>query len=345
MQPAVTLGFITTLLCITLLACARDLFPTFGLLDRPEKYQLKHKPLPYPTGIISVILFCILFSYVQSPLSFQDKGLLIGIALLTSMSVMDDLKELPAWFRLLVQIIIGFLLFATGTRIYTITNPIGGMISLDTIDIPSQFFGPLPLWSGVFTILWVLLTTNAFNWFDGIPGQVSILSVIGSLTIGFLALSSRVDQPGIAMIAFILAGVALGSAFFDFPPNKVVMGDSGAMFFGLMLGTLSIYAGGKVATAFLVLGVPLIDALIVTVRRLLEKRSPLKGGRDHLHHLLIDNRGWSERQVITLTVVLGSTFGITALFLNTAEKGIAIVILILIMGSISSYASKKAVSP
>jgi UDP-GlcNAc:undecaprenyl-phosphate/decaprenyl-phosphate GlcNAc-1-phosphate transferase len=109
------------------------------------------------------------------------------------------------------------------------------------------------------------------------------------------------------------------------------MGDTGAMFFGLMLGTLSIYTGGKVATAFLVLGVPLIDAVLVTFRRIAEKRSPLRGGRDHLHHLLMDNRGWTERQVIALTAVLGSAFGITALFLNTAEKGIAIILLVALM--------------
>ena len=133
------------------------------------------------------------------------------------------------------------------------------------------------------------------------------------------------------MIAFILAGVALGSAFFDFPPNQVVMGDTGAMFFGLILGTLSIYAGGKVATAFLVLGVPLVDSVIVTVRRLLQGRSPLCGGRDHLHHPLMDNRGWTERQVIALTVVLGTAFGITALFLNTFEKFIAIILLFVVM--------------
>jgi len=325
-----------------MLACA--IFPNFKLLDKPEKYKLKRKPLPYPTGIASVIAFILMFVLAQSPLSFQAKGLLFGIILLTLTSVIDDIKSLPAWARLLIQALVAFIIFAAGTRIYTITNPLGGILKLDTIDIYLPLItsvGPLPLFSGIFTIAWLLLTTNSFNWLDGIPGQVSILSFIGGLTLGLLSLSSRVDQPEIAIIAFIVAGVALGSAVFDLPPNKTVMGDTGAMFFGLMLGTISIYAGGKVATALLVMGVPLMDAVLVTIKRISKGRSPLKGGRDHLHHMLIDNRKWTEAQVILLTAVLGTSFGVSALFMSTLGKFAAIILLGIVMMWITKYASTR----
>ena len=334
-----TLGLIALLLCSGFHLIAVKFFPKLHLVDQPAKYNLERPPLPYPTGIIAVLTFVLLFALTRSECSFQDGGLLSCIALLVIATLIDDLKGLPIWLRLLLQILCGFLIFATGTRIYTITNPVGGIISLDTIDIASSFFGPLPLWSGVFTILWILLTTNAFNWFDGIPGQVSILSFIGSLTLGILALSTRVNQPEIAMIAFILAGIALASAIFDLPPNKVVMGDTGAMFFGLMLGTLSIYAGGKVATAFLVLGVPLIDSILVIIRRILKGQSPFRGSDDHLHHRLL-RKGWTDRQVILLTVILGSAFGITALFLSTFGKFIAIIMLFCVMVGLTVYSKE-----
>jgi UDP-GlcNAc:undecaprenyl-phosphate/decaprenyl-phosphate GlcNAc-1-phosphate transferase len=354
MDTALTFGIAALALCYGLHEAARALFPKWGLLDKPERYQLSRAPLPYPTGIISILTFVSLFVFFRSELSFQDQGLLICIALLAVTTLVDDRKGLPSWQRLLMQIGIGCILFATGTRIYTITNPLGGIIPLDTVDVflPSLFsihfplftiIGPLPLYSGIFTIIWIVITTNAFNWFDGIPGQVSILSVIGALTIGFLSLSDRVNQPEIAVIAFILAGCALGSAIFDFPFTqsmskgpKAIMGDTGAMFFGLMLGTLTIYAGGKVATAFLVLGVPLIDAVLVTLRRILKKASPFKGSDDHLHHRLL-KKGWNERQVILLTVILGSAFGITALFLSTFQKFIAIIILVIVMIGLTRY--------
>jgi UDP-GlcNAc:undecaprenyl-phosphate/decaprenyl-phosphate GlcNAc-1-phosphate transferase len=342
MSPTLTFALYGFGICALLHLAALTIFPKLKLLDRPGKYQLSRLPLPYPTGILTIITFLILFIVTRDALTFQDKGLITCIVILAVITFIDDFKNLPAWTRLLVQIIIGFLLFATGTRIYTITNPLGGIIKLDTLDIASQFFGPLPMWSGVFTIIWILLTMNAFNWFDGIPGQVSVLSIIGSLAIGILALSSRVNQPEIAVIAFIILGCAVASAVFDFPPNKVVMGDTGAMFFGLMLGALSIYAGGKVATALLVLGVPLIDAIFVIFRRIREGRSPFKGGDDHLHHRLL-KKGWTERQVILLTAGLGSAFGITALFLNTFGKFVAIILLLIVMLLLSRHARSPSV--
>lgn len=315
-------------------------------MDHPEKYGLARGRLPYPTGILSVLTFSAIFFFSRETPTGQDMMLLFCILLLMIVCAYDDLKGLPAWARLCVQILIGFLLFASGTRIYTITNPLGGILKLDSLLVSNEFSmfnfqfsipgGPLPLLSGIFTIIWIVLTTNAFNWFDGIPGQVSVLSIIGSLTLGFLALSNRVAQPEIALIAFIITGCALGSAIFDFPPNKTVLGDAGSMFFGLMLGTLSIYAGGKVATALLVLGVPILDAFIVTITRIIHGTSPLRGGRDHLHHRLLA-KGWTERQVITLTILLGSCFGITALFLNTFEKFVAILLLGGIMMGLTWY--------
>ena len=212
------------------------------------------------------------------------------------------------------------------------------MIPLDGITVSVSFFGSLPVFSGLFTILWFGLTINALNWFDGIPGQVSALSTIAFLTIGFLSLSHRVDQPQVALVAFTLAGVSVACLFFDFPPSHVLMGDTGAMFFGFMMGVLTTYAGGKVATAFLVLGVPLFDLFLVVFQRFLKGSSPFRGSMkgEHLHHRLLA-KGWLPQQIILLTVILGSFFGVTALFLSTFEKLVAAFLLFLVMVGLCMY--------
>ncbi len=247
----------------------------------------------------------------------------------------------------MLQILIALMLFATGSRIYTLTNPLAGMLpdaylKLDTWVIHTPFFGGLPVWSGVFTVLWLMLTINALNWFDGIPGQVTTLSTIGFLTIGLLSLSARVDQPELALLSFILAAIAFASFLFDVPPPKVVLGDSGSMFFGLMLGALTIFAGGKVATAFLVLGVPLIDSFFVIARRIISGKSPLQGSQsgEHLHHRLLA-KGWTPKQVIFLTASIGLLFGGTALFLSSFQKLIAAIGLFLVMLALSLYSAPK----
>ena len=318
-------------------------FVKLKLLDNPEKYGMKRRALPYPRGILSVLTFLVIFAYL-APWTAQSAGIFGGILLLALISFIDDRKGIDPKLRLLIQALVAFAIFATGSRIYTLTNPfaVEGILKLDTIDIPSSLFGPLPLLSGVFTIFWLMLCMNALNWFDGIPGQVSTLSTIGFLVIGALALSSRVEQPELALIAFILAGISAAGLLFDFPPNKVLMGDTGAMFFGLMLGVLTLYAGGKVATAFLVLGVPLIDVFLVIMRRVSKGANPMRGNTtdEHLHHRLL-SKGWSERKVIGLTAGLGTLFGITALFLSTGEKMIAAGILLLIMLGLSKYSQER----
>lgn len=323
--------------------CALRDFPRLGLLDFPERYGYTRGRIPYPTGIIAVLVFVGCFASI-APWTAQTAGILLSVILLAFVSFRDDRNPLPWWVRLLIQVAIAFLVFATGTRIYTLTNPLEGFLGfgdvfkLDTIDIPTALFGPLPLLSGIFTIVWLFITMNALNWFDGIPGQVSVLSTLGFFTIGALSLSDRVNQPELAVIAFLLAGISGACLIFDFPPNKVLMGDTGAMFFGFMLGVLTIYAGGKVATAFLVLGVPLIDFGIVILRRML-KRTPLSKGNtqnEHLHHRL-RSKGWNDRQIIFLTSCIGTAFGMTALFLSTNGKMIAALLLFGLMIGLSFY--------
>jgi UDP-GlcNAc:undecaprenyl-phosphate GlcNAc-1-phosphate transferase len=346
----VVIPVVAFLATVALHLTALRVFPRLGLLDFPERYGLTRARLPYPTGVIAVLLFVVIFAFMpidvppgQRAIALvQQSGLIMGVLVLGFVAFLDDRLPLPWWVRLLAQAGIALLIFLTGTRIYSLTNPLEGItgipfIPLDSLVLPSALLRYPSLVGFLFTLLWLGLTTNALNWFDGIPGQVSVLSTIGFLTIGALA-AFRTEQPTIALLAFTLAGISLGSLFFDFPPPKVLMGDTGAMFFGLMLGVLTIYSGGKVATAFLVLGVPLIDVLFVIVRRLYRRRSLARGNTDdeHLHHRLL-RRGWTPRHVIFLTTGIGTLFGVTALFLTTVGKFVAALVLLAIMFALSLY--------
>ncbi len=342
LTPLSTTPLLAFLLSAALHLLALRLFPRWNLLDFPERYGLSRARLPYPTGIVSVAAFALLFPLIADWSTPSITVLSCSVILAVSCFA-DDRHKLSPLLRLLVQAGIGFALFLGGIRIYSLTNPLDALtgidvLSLDSFTIDTAFAGSLPVMSGIFTILWIMLTTNALNWFDGIPGQVNTISVLGFLTIGLLSLSDRVAQPELALLSLSLAGIALGSLFTDFPPAKALIGDTGSMFFGLMLGVLTIYSGGKVATAFLVLGVPLIDVLFVVIRRIFKGQSPLQGNAtdQHLHHRLLA-KGWSGRQVILLTAGLGTAFGVTALFLDTAGKFIAALVLLLVMMGLSFY--------
>ncbi len=338
--PLVTTPLLAFVVAMTLHIIALQLFPRWTLLDFPERYGLKRARLPYPTGILAFIVFLLIFPLTQAIIDRSALGTLIAVIILGITCFIDDRRQLPAIVRLFIQALCAFIVVwsgdCTGGRVCSITNPFEGFMGGPIIDLN----GMMPMLAIGVTMLWLMITTNALNWFDGIPGQVSTISIIGFSTIGFLSLSDRVDQPELALLAFCLAGIALGCLLFDFPPPRVVMGDSGSMFFGLMLGILTVYAGGKVATAFLVLGVPIIDLLFVIIKRVTEGRSPFKGSMsgEHLHHRL-QERGWPSRSIIGLTASIGLTFGGTALFLNTFGKLIAAVILLVVMLILWLYSS------
>ncbi len=337
-SPLIVFPLAALLISVVLHAAAIVLFPRWGLLDFPHRYGLTRARLPYPTGILSIATFCIVFTLIE-PFSLEIVGILSAVIILGIFCFIDDRTLLPAWQRFFLQVAIAVLLVLCGIRIDAVTNLIPFWLPAETLQLDS---GWLLVFSVGFTIAWILLTINALNWFDGIPGQVSVISTLGFLTIGLLSLSDRVGQPELALVAFVLAGISFGGLLFDLPPPRVLMGDTGAMFFGLMIGILTIYSGGKVATAFLVLGVPLIDLLFVIIRRLRRGQSPLKGNAtdQHLHHRLL-KKGWRPWQIILLTAVTGSGFGITALFLDTAGKIIASGILLVVMIGLSWYSKPK----
>jgi UDP-GlcNAc:undecaprenyl-phosphate/decaprenyl-phosphate GlcNAc-1-phosphate transferase len=313
------------------------LLPALGLLDFPERYGLQRPRLPYPAGTVAIAIFIVSAPWILA-MDLRGIGVLIAILLLGITCCIDDRTPLPFRVRLLIHVLVGLILFATGSMIHSITNPIGGAFSLDRLIVSVPSLGNLPLLSGLFTVAWLLLTINALNWFDGIPGQVSLLSTIGFLMLGFLA-TFRNGEADVALLSFSLAAIAGAGAVFEFPPAKMLIGDTGSMFFGLMLGLLGVYHGGKVATIFLVLGIPLLDAFFVIISRSLKGQSPFKGGRDHLHHLLLD-RGWSQRSIVILLSVIGALAGGMALFQSTVEKVTMGIVLALLVGGVR-YAARR----
>jgi len=325
-------AFILTLLSVLI---ALKVFPKIGLMDRPHKYALKRNPIPYPGGILLFIVFTALALIFFQP-NLKLIGLLIGGALLVTVSFIDDRVELPPWLRLFTQIMVAIIMVAVGIGIVSITNPFGGYIALDQIKLTVDWgtmTSTIMLFSAIFTVIWIVLIVNTMNWLDGIPGLVSGITVLASMTLFFLSISDLVNQPEIAIMAIIVGMMALAFWMFDFYPPKILLGDSGSMFFGLLLAVMAIFSGGKIATAFLILGFAILDALFVIVHRIYNKKAPWKGGEwdkyrkaVHLHHRLLQS-GFSERQVLIVIYFLSAVFGISALFLGTFGKFWAIVIL------------------
>jgi UDP-GlcNAc:undecaprenyl-phosphate GlcNAc-1-phosphate transferase len=218
---------------------------------------------------------------------------------------------------------------AFGIGIDFITNPIGGIYLLNQYQIPIIIAGTtyhFTVLADLFTIVWVIGIINVVNFLDGIDGLAAGIAAITGIVLFFLSLAPNINQPATALLAITLAGCSLGFLVFNFNPAKIFMGDAGSHFLGFSIALLAIFSGGKIATAFLVLGFPILDGLWVAINRIFKKRSPFLADKTHLHHRLLE-LGISQRQTVLFLYFLCACFGIISLFLKSKGKLIAFSVL------------------
>ncbi len=222
---------------------------------------------------------------------------------------------------------------AFGVGITFLRWPFGGFLELDNLKYSFSFFGQameIIVWADLVSFVWLILVINVVNWLDGLDGLAGGVSFIAAIALLILSLFAGIEQPLTALIAAILAGSILGFLPYNFNPASIFMGDSGSQFLGYMLGILAIICGGKLATAGLILGFPILDGLWVILRRLFTGKSPFKADKKHLHHRLLA-LGLSQRQVVWILYSLSIVLGLFAILSNTFFKFWAVVIAVIIM--------------
>lgn len=231
-------------------------------------------------------------------------GMAIGSLAILFFGIWDDYKEINWKIQLLFQIMLAVFVYFMGIKTDQIA---GGMISFNAV------------WNGLaFAIVWLMVSINSMNWLDGTDGLSGGVALLGAGTIFLLALKPEVNQPPVAIISAVLAGAILGFLLFNFPPAHVMAGTSGSMFFGFVLGALAIFAGAKLATALLVMAMPIVDFIWVIGARLQAGTSIFEADQRHLHHRLL-KLGWSQTKIALFFYAI--TLGLAVLALNTRLTG------------------------
>ena len=279
--------------------------------------------IPRMGGMAIIIAFCLaLILDPELVISQPLWGIMTASFIILAFGLWDDFFEIDWKTQLFFQFVIAALIFIIGVRVEYVTNPLGGVFFLlsDNFFLPSLFFG----------ILWIVLLMNTVNWIDGLDGLSGGVVFLGSLAIFFLSLKPEVNQPPIGIISMALAGAVLGFLIFNFYPARILAGTSGSMFMGFMLAVLSIFAGAKIATALLVMAVPIIDAIWVIGERIRSGNSVFKADRRHLHFKLLE-LGWSEKKISIFFYSITLIILMISLNTRTIGKTISIVLVFLIM--------------
>jgi UDP-GlcNAc:undecaprenyl-phosphate GlcNAc-1-phosphate transferase len=326
---AAFLGYILT-------PMARSIAVRRGFVDRPGGRRVNTRPVPRAGGVAFAVAFLAVAIGVLvvgetvpwvTLSGAVDRGemtaLLAGGAVATVLGLLDDVFQLRARWQLVGQVLLAAGAVWLGIEVVTLNDPFGpGRITL----IPPIALG--------FSVFWIVGMINSINFIDGLDGLSSGIGLIAALTLGVISLthaSGPFGQPVVAAMCFTLAGSLFGFLRWNFHPASVFAGTAGTMFIGYSLAVLSVLGTAKVVIALLVLGVPIIDAFWIIVRRLANRKLPFSPDRGHIHHRLLD-LGLSHMQTVLFIYVVCGGLALLSFVLSGTGQVYAFMGLVVLFG-------------
>ncbi len=335
---------ITLILAVVFTLLVKKTALKLQIVDLPNQPRKIHKkPIPLLGGLAIFFSFTLVLLYYSffTDLIIKDFilskyiwGIIIAAGIIVLGGILDDKYNLKPKYQLVFPVLASIVIIAFGIGISHIRNPFGGLISFNNWHYTLFYLHGVPykitLVADLFTFIWLLGMMYTTKLLDGLDGLLSGITIVGSLIIFAISISHEVAQYNTALIALILAGAFSGFLIFNWHPAKIFLGESGSLFAGLMLGTLAIISGSKVATTLLIMGIPILDVVWVIGRRIFAKRTISLADRKHLHFRLLDV-GLTQRQAVIFYIVLTALFGSLALVLQTFGKLIALLALIIVM--------------
>lgn len=338
MKGYALVALIAALTTAFLLPVAIALARRWGVIAEPDEARRLH---PNPTPLLGGVAMCAgllvalgvasrmpQFSEMFSS-SSQAVGLVLGVLIITTVGVIDDVVEVSAPAKLAGQVLAGSSMYFFGLYLDQFQVPFGPNIILSPDLIP------------LVTVFWVILMTNAINFIDGLDGLAA--GIVGIASLSFLVYSTRLfDQQIITgsnigpLVAALSVGICVGYLPFNWNPARAFMGDAGALLLGLLLAVSTMVVGGNAVPGvtpqgqryfffapllvpILLLAVPLVDFALAVVRRTFNRTGIATADRQHIHYRLVELGHGPRRAVVilwTLTALL-SGFALVPVFVSS----------------------------
>lgn len=314
MKTYFALFVVATLSSLVITPLVRRACQRFKLLDVPTDDRRVHTLATPRLGGVAIYLSLALAlsslffisNLVTEYLAFYHSmffKVLVPSSLVLLLGIYDDLRGTRAFVKFAGLGLIASLFYAMGGRI-------------EAMDIP--FFGTVhfaPVASFALTIFWLVAISNAFNLIDGVDGLATGAALFSSVVILVVALSG--EHSVMIVVTIVLCGALAGFLRYNFNPASIFLGDSGALFVGFLLASLSLLGAQKATTAIAVItpilafGLPVVDTTVTMARRLIGGRPVFAGDGEHIHHMLLA-RGWSQRRVVLILYSVCAAFGLVA---------------------------------
>lgn len=290
-----------------------------GWIVQPDERRVHKVPTPDVGGIAMfagfVVALAVAWQMDRFSLVFDNNsepfGVLLAAAVIFGTGLIDDVRDISAPAKVTGTVIAGLMLVWFGATMFYFRLPF-----LDVFVLSDD-------WVPIITILWLMGMSQAVNLIDGLDGLAAGIVAIAAAS--FFLYSRRLDdlgalaQPNVGpLIAIIALGVCIGFLPHNFNPAKIFMGDSGALFLGLLMAVSTSVVGGRadpdsqtytpgqtyffLAPLFIplfILGVPILDTLFAIIRRATKRQGVATADKGHLHHRLM-NLGHGQRRSVLI---------------------------------------------
>jgi UDP-GlcNAc:undecaprenyl-phosphate GlcNAc-1-phosphate transferase len=301
----------------------RDLAIKFGAVTAIRARDVHIAPTPRWGGLamwLAMALTLVIANYlplVQKSFGQDATGIFLSGSFILFLGLLDDRFDLDPITKFAGQALAAGILLIYGVQILWL--PINGITTLPTN------IGQL------LTVLFVMVVINAINFIDGLDGLATgIVMICAASFFAFsylLAVINGLNRAGApSLITAVVIGLCLGFLPHNFHPAQIFMGDSGAMFLGLLISASAITLTGQVDASaiteenggtallplllpFTVLAIPLIDFVMAIIRRVKAGRSPFTADREHLHHRIM-RMGVSQQRTTVILYLWTAMFAI-----------------------------------
>ncbi len=306
---------LTTVISYIITPVVRSIAIKLNYLDHPKTNKVHAHPTALLGGAAIYVSFIVgiltVVGFTQDP---KLVSIIVGCTFLLIVGLVDDRMGMMPEVKLLGQFLAAMIAIKSGVR----------------VDFLHNYY-----FNVIFTYVWIVGITNAFNLLDNMNGLSAGIAVIASIFFGIVMCNT--GQLAVAIMAFALAGAGLGFLRHNFPKANIFMGDTGSLVLGYVLATLAVmgswstkFLTTSLAMPILILAYPIFDTILVTVMRLIEKRSVFQGGRDHSSHRMA-LLGFKKKRAVLAIYGICIALGLSALLMQVLALKQAIVLICVVI--------------
>ena len=316
----VTVTFIFSALIMPLM---KKIAVHVGAVDIPRKeegHRHIHKKITPKFGALGIYLG-FLFGYMLfSQQSIQMNSILIGSFIMILTGIIDDLKPIRAYQKLLGQLAAASVIVFYGGILLNTVTAFGFTIDFGMLAYP-------------LTLVFIVGCCNIINLIDGLDGLSGGVCSIFYLTIGVIGFYQARSGSLVMILTFIMLGSTLGFLLHNFYPAKIFAGDC-ATFEGFIIAIITLleFKGAALTSLFvplLILGIPILDTAFAIIRRILKRQPIFSADKEHLHHQLL-GMNFSQRTTVLIIYGMNILFAVASILYAIKDPMLGKIVYIII---------------